>query len=477
MFNDNSIASNDGSYGDKIPRGKWISLISFPIAALLTYGVAAALGYFAAPGTWPYEFLFHRRFVQWVLLFTFFVGVLAVAARLPQLWSNILFSRKIRSLDDLASLRKPPPRWRQIKNAFLIRDRTALSQYLGAVKDREASEVESGYRVATDVTQVLPLMGFFGTVFGLSVGLYANFLVEGDFSTKGFATAIAIAFDNTLLGLALTILLFAFASLARKSDEAVSAKIEYFGNALLQRLCLTEAPADNEPAGVERALRTLEETGRLVIDLLPRVSTQADAMRSAMRDCCEALTRSLQEQNAAAALLLNMGEDIQKNQLLQKRLEAAVNDIPRTRDRAHNKLMQTLHSALAARNRDLLKGVSAALRQPRNIVVSDAPAELAAPQDSRQPLQAEREQFEQGLLVLQETSRHFASMLPRVIAAVESMQDTARSAGGAIEATSKISAASFGGDLARSAELEAAMERAMACLHAKGGPGDGKAAP
>jgi len=81
--------------------------------------------------------------------------------------------------------------------------------------------VDAAYRVSGDVVQILPLIGFFGTVFGLSHGLYKSFLATGGTNTKDFARAIAIAFDNTLLGLALTIILFVIQSILRKREEAV----------------------------------------------------------------------------------------------------------------------------------------------------------------------------------------------------------------------------------------------------------------
>ncbi len=90
-------------------------------------------------------------------------------------------------------------------------------------------------------------------MFGLSHGLYQSFLATGGTSTKDFAKAIAIAFDNTLLGLALTIILFAVQSLLRKREESLLLQLN------LQVGVASQSEADE---GVNEGLSSLAEVMR-----------------------------------------------------------------------------------------------------------------------------------------------------------------------------------------------------------------------
>ena len=182
----------------------------------------------AAEDEWIYQFFFARSFVQAVLMVAFAIAMVHLCRRLPA------YLRERRALassdtdgagfpaDTLVSRRR-----RSI--AAAIRQgqvRGNLDAYAKSLSEHDASEIDATYRVASDIVQVLPLIGFFGTVFGLSKGLYANFLAAGVTTPAGFAKAIAIAFDNTLLGLLLTIVLFIALGALRKRDEALQLRLD-----------------------------------------------------------------------------------------------------------------------------------------------------------------------------------------------------------------------------------------------------------
>jgi biopolymer transport protein ExbB/TolQ len=192
------------------------------IAGVLVVLFDVGLHFLVTKDAWTYDFFFKRSFVQWVLISAFAVGLVHLARRLSPWLSE---KRALRLLhEDQSKLTFDTlvgRRWLQIRTAREEHGRKNLGQYAKSLAEHDEAEVDAAYRVSGDVVQILPLIGFFGTVFGLSHGLYKSFLATGGTNTKDFAKAIAIAFDNTLLGLALTIILFVFQSILRKREEAV----------------------------------------------------------------------------------------------------------------------------------------------------------------------------------------------------------------------------------------------------------------
>ena len=116
--------------------------------------------------------------------------------------------------------------------------------------DEDGRSFNENYVLITDVVQLLPLVGFFGTVWGLSQGLYNNFVLQGEDSTSSFANAIGTAFDTTLLALFLTILLSILMSVIRRSEQAVLERLEHVVEKGLMQLETTGGkvlPASNDP--------------------------------------------------------------------------------------------------------------------------------------------------------------------------------------------------------------------------------------
>jgi hypothetical protein len=190
--------------------------------------MALALHFLLGEETWWYSFLFRRSFVQWVLISAFTVGLFYLLALRWPAWL-----REAHGLRRLETGEAPNPetrvgrRFSQIKEAPERRG-DDVEHYVKNLAEHDEAEIDSAYRFSGDIVQVLPLIGFFGTVFGLSHGLYASFLTTGGTTTKDFAKAIAIAFDNTLLGLGLTIILFIAQSVLRKREEATLLQLNLY---------------------------------------------------------------------------------------------------------------------------------------------------------------------------------------------------------------------------------------------------------
>jgi hypothetical protein len=140
-----------------------------------------------------------------------------------------------------------------------------VQQYLATQAELDASSVDSGYSLLRSFIWVVPLLGFIGTVTGISdavsgldailaKGGGAEKLVEG----LGLVThGLAVAFDTTFLALVMAIVLLFPTESLRKIEYAMLDRIAAFTNESLLRRMSDErgaAPSEELPEVVRRAL-------------------------------------------------------------------------------------------------------------------------------------------------------------------------------------------------------------------------------
>jgi biopolymer transport protein ExbB/TolQ len=183
----------------------------------------------------------------------------------------------------------PPDRqdsilWRRIRGAlehFKFRNSVPEVQtYLSTQAELDASAVDSGYTLLRAFIWVCPILGFVGTVLGISramgelrnavggeppVAAVVAAVAAGpdDFgeitkALKGVTSNLATAFSATLLGLVATIVLLFPTELLRKAEYMTLDRIEVIANESLLRRMSEGGPAlDKDPAGYAReALQT-----------------------------------------------------------------------------------------------------------------------------------------------------------------------------------------------------------------------------
>ena len=208
-------------------------------AGLAVAALAVLLNFTLPSDLWFHDFLFRRSFVQWVLLTAFTTGIFDLLFRRMPAW--LRERRALRSIQGGGGADADTVvgrRWLELRSAMMGDGAKNPAQLAAQLAEHDEAALEGAYRVSGDIVQILPLIGFFGTVFGLSKGLYGSFLAngaDGGATTTAFAKAIAIAFDNTLLGLALTIVLFATQSILRKRDDAILLQTNLLANGLVAR--------------------------------------------------------------------------------------------------------------------------------------------------------------------------------------------------------------------------------------------------
>ncbi len=279
------------------------SLLSSGLVALgVTTALLIILKLAIPADAWFHAFLFERSPVQWVSVAMFFFGA-------------DVFIRKARRLNreqaDLGAAQ-----WQDYPDStgtWVRRRISAVSKMAAShspsfcrdaardLSDEDTQAMNESYVLPADVIGLLPLVGFFGTVWGLSIGLYNNFVLQGEDSTNSFANAIGTAFDTTLLALALTILLSIAQSLLRRSEQSLLVKLDRYIEDQLLGLDATgtsPVPASNDPRV------WLDEIGIDPAELIGYFRAKLGGMAgdlTALSATNEKLTVAIAELNAAAA--------------------------------------------------------------------------------------------------------------------------------------------------------------------------------
>lgn len=170
--------------------------------------------------------------------------------------------------------------------------------------DLDADSASSGYRAVKLFIWAMPILGFIGTVLGISlaVGGFSEFLTtnvsidEIDAVTSELgevASGLSFAFDTTLLGLLAGLLTNVFASVVQGRDERFITAVEELGLRVM-----SEAPSERVAAPqVEAASRAADgaaEIDELVRGHLEELSTEMDQFTYTVR-------RGLQSLNEASA--------------------------------------------------------------------------------------------------------------------------------------------------------------------------------
>jgi biopolymer transport protein ExbB/TolQ len=188
---------------------------------------------------------------------------LAHLNRLPVERQNSILPRRIRGALEFFKFRNSVPE---------------VQSYLSTQAEIDASSVDSGYTLLRAFIWVCPILGFVGTVMGISdaIGNLRNSIDPagappaatataepgpGDNrefermkeGMKGVTTGLATAFDTTLYGLVATILLLFPVELLRKSEYATLDRIEVYANESLLRRMSEGGPAlDKDPGAFAR---------------------------------------------------------------------------------------------------------------------------------------------------------------------------------------------------------------------------------
>jgi len=233
-----------------------------PLILFLSGGLLAGLFYlplsFLDRTEYIYSFFFRAWQIQGLNTCLFFVAIIAIIARNNQLRSEArVLELKIEDLPTISDgaakklldtipeeLRETScfRRLSELLRGYLHKEEVMTLNEELARRDRD--EIDSGHLLLNSLRQIIPVLGFLGTVLGLSLGMVkfpefvaASSSVESLRSIlKDFAASLSVAFDTTLLALGYTIVIVLLASLLRRKEESMVAEVDEKARELIKKL-------------------------------------------------------------------------------------------------------------------------------------------------------------------------------------------------------------------------------------------------
>lgn len=145
---------------------------------------------------------------------------------------------------------------------FEVKQSTSdVSNMMSSQSDIDANRVGGSYSLLKVFLWAIPILGFIGTVLGLSAAIGSMDLSDAKDVDKIIGSiskvtgGLGTAFDTTLLGLVLAMILqFPMSSLAKKEDDNLNDIDAFCNDVLLPRLEDGMGADANEPAGLADAL-------------------------------------------------------------------------------------------------------------------------------------------------------------------------------------------------------------------------------
>jgi biopolymer transport protein ExbB/TolQ len=152
-------------------------------------------------------------------------------------------------------------RFHDILHHVTRRADTALDDHLKYLADLAADRLTQSYQLVRTVTWAVPIMGFLGTVIGITMAI-ANVTPEQlDSSLPEVTSGLAVAFDTTAQALGMSMVLVFGTFLMERSEQSVLNELEEFG-------------IDSLLPAFGRSSDTQQSSGAAAAELTARMLTQ-----------------------------------------------------------------------------------------------------------------------------------------------------------------------------------------------------------
>ena len=229
--------------------------------------------------------------VEYVETFLFFVGVMALLMKATNLASqfNVLPNTKLPQPNEMGdsperagelmdTIKKFPERMREtvyarrLLNAlrFVMRSESAdeLDEQLRYLSDTDADRSHEGYSLVRIIVWATPMLGFLGTVIGITLALgqlSPEALIDAPKEAmQGLLAGLSVAFDTTALALSLSIALMFFQYLVREVESQLLTVVDRRAeDELIGRFQLKGTSTDPNVATIrqmnERVIQSVEE--------------------------------------------------------------------------------------------------------------------------------------------------------------------------------------------------------------------------
>jgi hypothetical protein len=276
----------------------------------------------------------------------------------------------------LAVLERQPPRWR---NTYLGRRLTAileflcqrrsaaeLDDHLRALTDNDALAHEGSYALTRFITWAIPILGFLGTVLGITQAISGITPEQLQDDIGQLTNGLALAFDATALGLALTMITMFCSFLVERREQAVLDAVDHCVERQLahrfQRTGAEAAPVidavrQNSQVLIDTAGQLVERQAQVWAQALVEMRRQTAQVQAADRESLSAaletaLERTLEAHGQRAAAVEKQALD-QGGRLFEQlgALAAAVRDTGREQQAALARVGEGIAAQAAALGR------------------------------------------------------------------------------------------------------------------------------
>lgn len=151
---------------------------------------------------------------------------------------------------------------------FVLGRRTAsgLNSHLEYLAEFAAEQLYGSYSLVRTITWAVPILGFLGTVIGITAAIENLDPATLDTSFKLVASGLGVAFGTTALSLSLSLVLVFFSAFVEKTQKSVLAEVEILALDLATKFFPEEEQAASPLVEAESAAakRLLEQTESLL---------------------------------------------------------------------------------------------------------------------------------------------------------------------------------------------------------------------
>lgn len=293
----------------------------FLIWVTLVGGFFFCLQRFVNSDHYLYNFFFGSVEIQFISTAVFWLAVVLLFSKHKALNYELSAVDRLR----ISALSIPQEKAAQLAGALVPpperRTKVGLAAYnlcIGFAKGRDGDKsldsemsklrdfIRRNHQFFNVLKQILPLLGFLGTVIGLSAGMveFGGFS-GGETSVdglrdqlKGFSNELGNAFDTTLLALSYMVILILLGSLVNRREESLLGRIE---NALrdkvVRRFCDYRSPAQEMAAAMENAAVSIGTRFETVLSQMvtASLSTFEDKMNNGISEVVHRFVGDYQE--------------------------------------------------------------------------------------------------------------------------------------------------------------------------------------
>jgi len=182
-----------------------------------------------------------------------------------------------------------------------------IDDHLKYLAELASLRLSDSYALIRTITWAIPILGFLGTVIGITMAI-ANVTPEQlDTSLNEVTGGLAVAFDTTALSLSLSMVLVFCTFVVERTEQRILSEVEDFGVRELAPLFPHQSTPENPIAAAEeQAARTLiDRTESLIVRQTEVWNESLESMRSRWTN-----TLAEQQQSLAASLQTGMSHTL-----------------------------------------------------------------------------------------------------------------------------------------------------------------------